>query len=88
MLADELRTSSRKGTNFLTFRRYLSMQGLVGLRMLRGCHAMRSQSRQRVPVWRQMIIMVFCATAMVVAGDGLATVWRGGTIWTTTLFLS
>jgi hypothetical protein len=30
---------------------------------------MRSRAGQRVPVWLQMIIVVVCATAMVIAAD-------------------
>ena len=30
---------------------------------------MRSRAGQRVPVWLQMIVVVVCATAMVIAAD-------------------
>jgi len=30
---------------------------------------MRSRTGQRVPVWLQMIVVVVCATAMVIAAD-------------------
>jgi len=33
------------------------------------CRRMRSRAGQRVPVWLQMIIVVVCATAMVIAAD-------------------
>jgi hypothetical protein len=49
---------------------------------------MRSRAGQRVPVWLQMIIVVVCAAAMVIAADRLAAVGRSGTLWTASLFLS
>ena len=41
---------------------------------------MRFRARQRVPVWLQMIVVVVCATAMVIAADaedycGETTAW-------------
>ena len=33
------------------------------------CRRMRFRAGQRVPVWLQMIVVVVCATAMVIAAD-------------------
>ena len=33
------------------------------------CRRMRSRTGQRVPLWLQVIVVVVCATAMVIAAD-------------------